>query len=53
MIDGLQAYQTGFDVSKLLSVVDWLEATGFVSVTHDKHGNHTLRLTEAGEAWIS
>lgn len=41
------------DIRTMLSVVDWLETAGFISVTRDQYANHTIRLTEAGQAWIS
>jgi predicted transcriptional regulator len=41
------------DISTMLSVVDYLESTGFIRVERDNYGNHTLRLTEAGSAWIA
>ena len=41
------------DISTVLAICDYLESTGFIIVTRDNYGNHTLRLTDAGEAWMS
>ncbi len=48
MVDRLK-----LDISTILSVVDWLEAARFVTLTKEQYGNHTLKLTEAGQAWMS
>lgn len=48
LVDRLQ-----LDIQTILSAVDYLESTAFITVTRDSYGNHELKLTEAGEAWIS
>jgi len=48
IVDRLQ-----LDISTVLSVSEYLEATGFIRMDKDNYGNHTLHLTDAGEAWIA
>jgi|GEM_PF-2520057 hypothetical protein len=48
LVDRLQ-----IDIQTVLSAVDYLERTGFITVTKDNYGNHKLKLTDAGEAWLS
>jgi DNA-binding MarR family transcriptional regulator len=41
------------NIRTILSVVDWLETAGFVSVKRDQYANDSLKLTEPGRAWLS